>query len=190
MIYSTLEVWKGKGRFQTYTVWWACEKLQAFWKSIHREITGKWRISLNFIPKSGLLHLYLGKKGYILVSDLLFAAKALIAQKWRSEEITLLYELQHKCQHILLMSKLTGISKGRDHLVTAVINLEKVWRNFIKYWKQVRPQDNTVTDVLTILLWGLCMETWFETGFVWNIYSVIHWGFIYPVFYILFSMLN
>lgn len=85
-----------------------------------------------------MLHLYLGKKDHILVSNLLIAAKILIAEKWRSEEVLSLYEWQHKSQHVLLMNKLTAICRGKDNFVTAIDNFETVWKTIIEYWKQVR----------------------------------------------------
>lgn len=52
------------------------------------------------------------RKDSILLYNLLITVKLLIAQKWRSEEVSNIHEWRVKCQYMLLMRKLTEIRQG------------------------------------------------------------------------------
>lgn len=66
------------------------------------------------------MHLGLCKKDPVPVSNLLIAAKLLIAQKRKLEEVPFVEDWQQKCQYMWLMNKRTAIRKGNDGLGTAV----------------------------------------------------------------------
>lgn len=108
-------------------------------------------MGLECCPESCILHLELEKTDHTLLSNLLIAAKLLIAQKWKTEDIPTIHDWRFKCQYILLMHKLTTIRKGKDHWIQAISKFMCVWEKFILYFNQVRLQDNLDRRVLEIL---------------------------------------
>lgn len=97
-------------------------------------------IALNFSLESCLLHVGLQKIDLVLLSNLLLAAKLLIAYRWKWEIIPIVEEWREKCQHVMLRrNKLTAIKKGSTDLGKAVEKFKQTWMKFIEYWK--RPQD-------------------------------------------------
>lgn len=61
-----------------------------------------------------------------------------------------MYEWKHKFLYVLLMNTLTAIRKGNNDQSLAIRSFENVWMKRIEYWKNVRPQDNLVKEVLDI----------------------------------------
>lgn len=58
-------------------------------------------IALRLAPESCLLHLYLGIIICALLSNLLIAAKLLIAETWKFEKISTITEWRQKCLCII-----------------------------------------------------------------------------------------
>lgn len=92
------------------------------------------------------------KKNPVLLSNLLIAAKLLVAQKWKSLVVPTIYEWQSKCQHLLLMNKLTTIAKARNGSTTsALTQFGQTWEKFLNYWNESRPHSGLRKKILEIV---------------------------------------
>lgn len=60
-------------------IWWSCTKVKEFWRLICNEINVKVKIPLSFSLELCLLHLDLDKTNLLLLSNMLIAAKLLLA---------------------------------------------------------------------------------------------------------------
>lgn len=56
-----------------------------------------------------------------------------------------------KCQHLLLMNKITAIKGARNGSDFALWAFSNMWSTFIEYWKVVRPEDNVTNRILEML---------------------------------------
>lgn len=119
-------------------IWWSCKCVKPFWPRIQKEITRHLRIPLNFSPEACLLHLRLNSKYQTLLSNLLIAAKLLIALYWKTDRTPLIYECQRKCEFVCLMNKLTAIKGSINNQSHMIIKFWNTWSIFTDYCKTTR----------------------------------------------------
>ena len=69
-------------------MWWECEKVQRFWKLIFKELTDIFVRDIEFNPEIALLSIFVnveyGMMTRELITNLLTAARLIIARNWKS----------------------------------------------------------------------------------------------------------
>lgn len=113
---------------------------------INKEVNQIIGASLKFSLKTFLL--YIQKRDNILLGNLLIAAKLLLAKELKYKTKT---ERLLKCNNVMLMSKLSAISKIKEGQVKATSLLSKVWRKFLSYWNISRLQGSVSEQVIAML---------------------------------------
>lgn len=99
-------------------VWWACDKLQPFWKEVHDLITHITTFTLDFTPAQFLLHhTSLSKREYhkSLAMHMVNAARLCIPKHWRSTCTPMIRECFARLTKIKDMEELIHISQDRMH---------------------------------------------------------------------------
>lgn len=81
------------GKADPQHIWWYCKLLKPFLLEINGEITRHLKIPLNFNLETCILHLRLDNKHQILLSNLLLAAKTLIAACWKFDKVPMIFEM-------------------------------------------------------------------------------------------------
>lgn len=120
-------------------IWSCCPVLYDFGEKIYSEITTCMGIALELTPEACLLHLYLDRKDNVLLSNMLITVILLVAQKWKSLDAPTIDEWQSKCQHLLLMNKLSAIAKEWNGSKNAVLKFIWTWQKFINYGNAFKP---------------------------------------------------
>lgn len=128
-----------------------------------KEIRLKLRIPLKCTLESCLLFDSVQKGSHTSEQlNLLIAAKLLVAQKQKTEDVPTVHDWVQKCQYKLLMNKLTAIRKGDEGQVKAISNFEDMWMKFIEYWNQIRP----VLEVWEINKYNVQLQTVICIGYL------------------------
>lgn len=140
--------WRCKKDIDTMIhIWWFCPALHEFWEKVHFKITTDMGIVLKLITEVCLLHQCLGKYDNVLLSNLLIAAKLLIAKKWKSEDVPTIYEWQNKC----LNEQTKAIFKEWNGQRNALSQFRRIWERFLNYWNKVRLLGALTKEILEIV---------------------------------------
>ena len=134
MYKSDNKCWKCKESVGTfYHMWWECKKVRMYWDMIYHELRKMLRY--NFVKKPeafllGIVGTDIEKKDIRLFQYATAAARILLAQKWKQEELPTKEEWTVKLTEYAEMDKLTGrIREQRDQ------KFIKDWLKFTNYLK-------------------------------------------------------
>uniref|UniRef100_A0A670J9A9 Reverse transcriptase domain-containing protein n=1 Tax=Podarcis muralis TaxID=64176 RepID=A0A670J9A9_PODMU len=124
--------WKCKHKEGTlYHQWWVCKKVKGFWEEVYTEMKKMLRYTFVKRPEAFLLGIVgkdIRKKDCKLFQYAAMAARIVIAQKWKQEEIPRVEEWRTKLIEYAELDKLTGkIRYTKDQ------KFIEDWKKFVGY---------------------------------------------------------
>uniref|UniRef100_A0A670IBL2 Reverse transcriptase domain-containing protein n=1 Tax=Podarcis muralis TaxID=64176 RepID=A0A670IBL2_PODMU len=138
--------WKCKDKEGTFFhQWWECKKVRSFWEMIYNELKKMLRYTFVKKPEAFLLGMVgkdIRRKDFKLFQYAVTAARILLAQKWKQEEIPTIEEWRSKLLDYVELDKLTGkIRYAKDQKFT------KDWEKLVDYLKNTCGLNTTLVGL-------------------------------------------
>uniref|UniRef100_A0A670HNW0 Reverse transcriptase domain-containing protein n=1 Tax=Podarcis muralis TaxID=64176 RepID=A0A670HNW0_PODMU len=142
--------WKCKDKEGTFHhMWWECSKVKDFWEKIYTELKKILKYTFRKKPEIfllGILGNEIKKKDRKFVYYAVTAARVILAQKWKQQEIPTVDEWRTKVLDYAEMDKLTGkIRYIRDQKYI------KEWGKFVDYLEYISEGQITLTGFKEVL---------------------------------------
>uniref|UniRef100_A0A670IZE6 Reverse transcriptase domain-containing protein n=1 Tax=Podarcis muralis TaxID=64176 RepID=A0A670IZE6_PODMU len=128
--------WKCREREGSfYHMWWECQKVKEFWEGVYNELKKILRYTFVKKPEAFLLGMIgreIRKKDHRFFQYATSAARILIAQNWKSENLPTIEEWRAKLLDYAEMDKMTGkIRYSKDQ------RFIEEWENFTNYLEKL-----------------------------------------------------